>query len=99
MSLLRAIAATLAAVNVLHQPQFCNPCNSPKTCNHRLGVNVNAIVLTTAGLVFSGDVPIVWEFLMANPVCIKYNIITAITSASGQLCIFYTIKEVRRAVG
>ena len=60
-----------------------------------LGVNVNAIILTSAGLVFSGDLPVVWEFLLANPVCFRYNIITAITSASGQLCIFYTIKEVR----
>lgn len=60
-----------------------------------LGVNVNAIVITTAGLILSGDLPVVWEFLLANPVCFRYNIITAITSASGQLCIFYTIKEVR----
>jgi adenosine 3'-phospho 5'-phosphosulfate transporter B2 len=60
-----------------------------------LGVNVNAIILTTAGLIVSGDIPIVWEFLVANPNCFTYNVITAITSASGQLCIFYTIKEVR----
>jgi len=59
-----------------------------------LGVNVNAIALTTAGLILSGDLPVVWEFLLANPVCFRYNVITAITSASGQLCIFYTIKEV-----
>jgi len=58
-----------------------------------LGVNVNAIALTTAGLVLSGDLPVVWEFLLANPICFRYNVITAITSASGQLCIFYTIKE------
>jgi adenosine 3'-phospho 5'-phosphosulfate transporter B2 len=58
-----------------------------------LGVNVNAIVITTTGLILSGDLPIVLEFLVANPVCFRYNIITAITSASGQLCIFYTIKE------
>lgn len=60
-----------------------------------LGVNVNAIVLTTLGLIISGDVPKVWAFLLANPICFRYNVITAITSASGQLCIFYTIKEVR----
>jgi adenosine 3'-phospho 5'-phosphosulfate transporter B2 len=58
-----------------------------------LGVNISAICLTTVGLILSGDLPIVYEFLVANPVCFKYNIITAITSASGQLCIFYTIKE------
>lgn len=58
-----------------------------------LGVNVSAICITTAGLIITGDFPTVWEFLVANPVALRYNIITAITSASGQLCIFYTIKE------
>lgn len=58
-----------------------------------LGVNMSAIVFTTAGLIVSGDFPVVWEFLLANPVVLQYNIITAITSASGQLCIFYTIRE------
>lgn len=58
-----------------------------------LGVNTSAIIITTAGLIVTGDFPIVWEFLLANPVAFKYNVITAITSASGQLCIFYTIKE------
>jgi solute carrier family 35 (adenosine 3'-phospho 5'-phosphosulfate transporter), member B2 len=58
-----------------------------------LGVNVSAICITTAGLILSGDLPIVLEFLQANPEAFHYNIITAITSASGQLCIFYTIKE------
>lgn len=58
-----------------------------------LGVNVSAICITTAGLVITGDLPVVWEFLAANPIVLRYNIITAITSASGQLCIFYTIKE------
>jgi adenosine 3'-phospho 5'-phosphosulfate transporter B2 len=58
-----------------------------------LGVNTSAILITTVGLIVTGDFPVVWEFLLANPVAFKYNIITAITSASGQLCIFYTIKE------
>lgn len=58
-----------------------------------LGVNISAIIITTSGLIVSGDLPVVFEFLAANPVALKYNIITAITSASGQLCIFYTIKE------
>jgi len=58
-----------------------------------LGVNISAICITTAGLIVSGDVPVVTEFLLKNPVAFHYNIITAITSASGQLCIFYTIKE------
>jgi len=58
-----------------------------------LGVNTSAICITTAGLIITGDFPIVWEFLTVNPIALRYNIITAITSASGQLCIFYTIKE------
>ena len=58
-----------------------------------LGVNTSAICITTAGLLISGDFPKVWEFFGANPNVLIYNIITAITSASGQLCIYYTIKE------
>jgi adenosine 3'-phospho 5'-phosphosulfate transporter B2 len=58
-----------------------------------LGVSIPAICLTTAGLIVSGDIPVVFEFLKANPEVFHYNVITAITSASGQLCIFYTIKE------
>jgi adenosine 3'-phospho 5'-phosphosulfate transporter B2 len=58
-----------------------------------LGVNTSAICITTAGLLFSGDFPKVWEFFLVNPNVLIYNIITAITSASGQLCIYYTIKE------
>jgi adenosine 3'-phospho 5'-phosphosulfate transporter B2 len=58
-----------------------------------LGVNSSAIIITTIGLIVTGDLPIVYEFLHANPTALTYNIITAITSASGQLCIFYTIKE------
>jgi len=58
-----------------------------------LGVNTSAIMITTSGLILSGDFPIVMEFLKANPSVFQYNVITAITSASGQLCIYYTIKE------
>jgi adenosine 3'-phospho 5'-phosphosulfate transporter B2 len=58
-----------------------------------LGVNVSAICMTTAGLIVSGDIPIVWEFLLANPNAAWYNLLTAITSASGQICIFYTIQQ------
>jgi adenosine 3'-phospho 5'-phosphosulfate transporter B2 len=58
-----------------------------------LGVNTSAICITTIGLIFSGDFPKVWEFFLVNPNVLIYNIITAITSASGQLCIYYTIKE------
>lgn len=58
-----------------------------------LGVNTNAIVITISGLIISGEIPIVIEFFKANPSVIWYNVVTAITSASGQLCIYYTIKE------
>ena len=58
-----------------------------------LGVNVSAICMTTFGLIVSGDLGIVWEFLLVNPSCIWYNILTAITSATGQIFIFYTIQQ------
>lgn len=58
-----------------------------------LGVNTNAIVITTFGLLVTGDWLNVYEFLLVNPHALMYNIITAITSATGQLFIFYTIKE------
>merc|ERR1712194_468558 len=58
-----------------------------------LGVNSSAILITTSGMIVSGDIPIVIEFLLANPSVFQYNVITAITSATGQLCIYYTIKE------
>jgi len=58
-----------------------------------LGVSSWAILMSTFGLLVSGDFPIVYEFFLANPNVFSYNIITAITSASGQLCIYYTIKE------
>jgi solute carrier family 35 (adenosine 3'-phospho 5'-phosphosulfate transporter), member B2 len=58
-----------------------------------LGVNTSAIIITTVGLVITGDIFKVYEFLLVNPHALGYNIITAITSATGQLFIFYTIKE------
>lgn len=58
-----------------------------------LGVNSSAILMTTAGLLLNGDIPIILEFFKANPVVLQYNVITAITSASGQLFIYTTIKE------
>eukprot|EP00559_Dactyliosolen_fragilissimus_P001819 CAMPEP_0184862852 /NCGR_PEP_ID=MMETSP0580-20130426/8110_1 /TAXON_ID=1118495 /ORGANISM="Dactyliosolen fragilissimus" /LENGTH=280 /DNA_ID=CAMNT_0027360863 /DNA_START=547 /DNA_END=1389 /DNA_ORIENTATION=+ len=58
-----------------------------------LGVNTSAIIITTIGLLLSNDFPKVIEFFTVNPNVFVYNIVTAITSASGQLCIYYTIKE------
>eukprot|EP00584_Thalassiosira_punctigera_P017431 CAMPEP_0172549162 /NCGR_PEP_ID=MMETSP1067-20121228/18312_1 /TAXON_ID=265564 ORGANISM="Thalassiosira punctigera, Strain Tpunct2005C2" /NCGR_SAMPLE_ID=MMETSP1067 /ASSEMBLY_ACC=CAM_ASM_000444 /LENGTH=371 /DNA_ID=CAMNT_0013336505 /DNA_START=162 /DNA_END=1276 /DNA_ORIENTATION=+ len=58
-----------------------------------LGVNSSAIVMTTSGLIFNGDIPKIIDFFKVNPSVLQYNIITAITSASGQLFIYTTIKE------
>jgi adenosine 3'-phospho 5'-phosphosulfate transporter B2 len=57
------------------------------------GVNCSAIILTVSALVLSGELPAVFEFLAANPGAIWNNVITAITSATGQTFIFYTIKN------
>ena len=58
-----------------------------------LGVNSSAILMTTAGLIVGGDIPKIIEFFKVNPSVFQYNVITAITSASGQLFIYTTIKE------
>jgi adenosine 3'-phospho 5'-phosphosulfate transporter B2 len=58
-----------------------------------LGVNSTAILMTTAGLILGGDIPKIIEFFKVNPTVFQYNVITAITSASGQLFIYTTIKE------
>mmetsp|Transcript_6096 Transcript_6096/g.9203 ORF Transcript_6096/g.9203 Transcript_6096/m.9203 type:complete len:367 (-) Transcript_6096:259-1359(-) len=56
-------------------------------------VNSWAVLLTSAALIFSGEIFSVAEFLYINPTAVIYNVITAITSATGQFFIFYTIKE------
>ena len=56
-------------------------------------VNTWAVLLTLAALIFSGEIFTVTEFLLVNPTALIYNIVTAITSATGQFFIFYTIKE------
>lgn len=57
------------------------------------GVNSFAIFFTSLGLLTSGELPVIIEFLGQNPVAFWYNFITSITSATGQLFIFRTIKE------
>jgi adenosine 3'-phospho 5'-phosphosulfate transporter B2 len=57
------------------------------------GVNVSSIILTTVALVGSGEIPKIIEFLSYNPAALWYNILTAITSTTGQIAIFYTIKR------
>lgn len=57
------------------------------------GVNVSSIVLTSAALLLSGELFLVVEFLRYNPDALYYNVITAITSTTGQFAIFYTIRR------
>jgi hypothetical protein len=66
--------ANMVANNLVHQYQMM------------LGVSTSAIIITTVGLIVTGDFPIVDEFLSCEPEGILSNVITAITSASGQLC-------------
>ena len=57
------------------------------------GVNLFGVAVTTLGILFSGDVTTVVEFLRVNPVAIKYLLITAWTSCLGQICIFFMLRE------
>jgi adenosine 3'-phospho 5'-phosphosulfate transporter B2 len=57
------------------------------------GVNVSSIMISSAVLVLSGELPQVLEFLSNNPDALYYNVVTAITSTTGQFAIFYTIKQ------
>lgn len=57
------------------------------------GVNVSSIIVTSVALVASGEIPKIWEFLLYNPTAVWYNVLTAITSTTGQIAIFYTIKN------
>jgi len=70
-----------------------NKAYEPSTYQMMFGVNCSAIIITIAALIVAGDIPKVMEFLTANPDAIWNNVITAITSATGQMFIFYTIKE------
>jgi solute carrier family 35 (adenosine 3'-phospho 5'-phosphosulfate transporter), member B2 len=56
------------------------------------GVNLSAMCITTFALLIGGEIAEVIEFLYYNPLALVYNVITAITSATGQLFIYYTIK-------
>lgn len=57
------------------------------------GVNVSSIIVTSIALIASGEIPRVVEFMTYNPTALWYNILTAITSTTGQVAIFYTIKK------
>ena len=57
------------------------------------GVNVSSIIITAFALLVSGEIPAVLEFFATNPSTFWYNVLTAITSTTGQIAIFYTIKR------
>jgi len=57
------------------------------------GVNVSSIIFTVIALVVSGDIPLVIDFFRHYPKALLYNVITAITSTTGQMAIYYTIKR------
>lgn len=56
------------------------------------GVNISSIVITIAAMTVGNEWVQVAEFLYYNPTTIWFNIFTAITSATGQVAIFTTIK-------
>ena len=55
-------------------------------------VNTWAIIMTTFALVTSGELWTTLRFIGDNPIAFVDNVTIAITSATGQLFIFYTIK-------
>ena len=55
-------------------------------------VNTWAIIMTTFALVTSGELWTTLQFIGDNPIAFLDNVTIAITSATGQLFIFYTIK-------
>ena len=57
------------------------------------GVNVSSIIFTILAMIISGEIPLVIDFLKHNPTALYYNIITSITSTTGQMAIYYTIKK------
>jgi len=70
-----------------------NKAYETSTYQMMFGVNCSAIVITISAMILSGEIPAVLEFLAANPGAIWNNVVTAITSATGQMFIFYTIKN------
>jgi adenosine 3'-phospho 5'-phosphosulfate transporter B2 len=57
------------------------------------GVNLSSIILTISALVLSGELPAVIEFFHYHPESFWFNMLTAVTSTTGQIAIFYTIKR------
>ena len=58
-----------------------------------IAIIINVIIAIAIAIVVLGDIPRVIEFMMYNPSALWYNVLTAITSTTGQIAIFYTIKR------
>ena len=58
-----------------------------------LGVNIWSIIMTGATLLQSGEFFTSIAFIMADSQAFAHMTVLSITSATGQLFIFYTIKE------
>ena len=58
-----------------------------------LGVNIWSMLMTGATLIHSGEGISSLAFIMADSQAFLHMVILSITSATGQLFIFYTIKE------
>lgn len=56
------------------------------------GINASSVCITTMAMILSGEIPVVVEFLTYNPETIYYNIATSVTSATGQIAIYYCIR-------
>jgi len=69
-----------------------NKAYETSTYQMMFGVNCSAIIITVLALVAQNEIPAVVEFLTHNPQAVWNNVVTAITSATGQMFIFYTIK-------
>jgi uncharacterized membrane protein len=46
-----------------------------------------------SALIISGELTILIDFLNKNPIVFWYNVVTAVTSTTGQFAIYYTIKR------
>jgi solute carrier family 35 (adenosine 3'-phospho 5'-phosphosulfate transporter), member B2 len=58
-----------------------------------LGVNIWSMIMTGFTLYQSGDFFSSFAFILADPTALLHMVVLSITSATGQLFIFYTIKE------
>ena len=58
-----------------------------------LGVNIWSMLMTGITLYMSGEFFSSFAFILADATALKHMIVLSVTSATGQLFIFYTLKE------